>query len=346
MTSPLTRLMFLPVLSLPVLAATSGCVVVGDSPPPPRDFYGDISFLWSFDGLGDCDAAAVDELDIAVFQDGALIDEINGEPCVGGGLTLLDYFEGRYELEIDAYARNDDLLYSGGFTTRVTGGAITDAGIITLDYYGDDRQPPPAATGSVAFFWAFAYPTDEPTIACDVAGVRDIDVRLTSPGLADVTQSFDCSEDGAIFDNLPTGSWTLHLDGYGSYHNDDIHLYEGSFPFTVVGDIDLEFDGDLVLSRDEDNFADIDVRWGFNGTSCAAEGIGSIRVDIARDGLDAEATTTVDCVDLGKLVSTFVPGSYTVTATGAGRASTWTGAVRIDLAPDTVGEAPLQLAPR
>ena len=124
-----------PLLALPVLcsrattAATSGCVVVdNDNPPPPYDPYGDISFLWSFDGVTDCDLAGVDEVDIAVFQNGSLIDQIEREPCVGGGLTLIDYFEGQYEVEIDAYARNDALLYSGGFITRVVGGTTTNSG--------------------------------------------------------------------------------------------------------------------------------------------------------------------------------------------------------------------------
>jgi len=346
MTSRLTRLMSLPVLSL---AVGSGCVVVdGDGPPPQRDFYGDISFLWSFDGVSDCDAAEVDEVDIAVFQDGLLIDEINNEPCVGGGLTLLDYFEGRYEVEIDAYARNDELLYSGGFTTRVTGGAITDAGVITLEYYGDDPIEEPVRVGDVAFFWAFLYPTDEPIIACDVAGVREVDVRLTSPGLEDVSDTFACAEEGAIFSGLPAGLWTVHLDAYGRYGSsgDDIHLYSRSADFTVRADTETDL-GDINLERDEDSFADITVEWGFNGTTCAAEGIDSVQLTVKRDGLaQAEETPTVACSALVKVMSTFVPGTYDITATGAGRSATWTSQTTVDVAPDTVAVVPLQLAPR
>ena len=344
MTSRLTRLMSLPVLTL---AVGTGCVVVdADQPLPPRDFYGDISFLWSFDGLVDCDAAAVDEVDIAIFQDGALIDEINNEPCVGGGLTLLNYFEGRYEVEIDAYARNDELLYSGGFTTRVVGGTITDAGVITLAYYGDEPIEEPARTGDVAFLWSFLYPTDEAIIACDVAGVREIDVRLTSPGLQDVAQSFDCDEEGAIFSNLLTGVWTLELDAYGTYHTDGLHLYAASVDFTVRADTETDL-GDINLERDEDHFADIDVKWGFNGTTCAEEGITDVIVAVKRGGLaEAEESITRPCTDLGKLLSTFVPGTYDVSATGVGRNATWRGAVLIDVAPDTIAEAPLQLAPQ
>ncbi len=343
-----------PLLALPVLcslattAATSGCVVVdNDNPPPPYDPYGDISFLWSFDGLTDCDLAGVDEVDIAVFQNGSLIDQIEREPCVGGGLTLIDYFEGQYEVEIDAYARNDALLYSGGFITRVVGGTTTDSGLITLDAIGDVPNPPVVdGFGDLAFFWSFVYPTDQPIIDCDLAGVRDIVVDLDGPAGERLTETFRCDEDaGALFEGLLEGRWTMQLDAFGTYHNDDLHLYGATVEFVVDANREIDL-GDVVLERDEGSFADVQVDWDFNGTTCRAEGIADVSIAIHRAGTDeAEDVFARACADGTVLRNTFVPGTYTITVDGVGIDADWFSSVVIDLGPDTTAIVPLQLAP-
>ncbi len=332
-----TSLRLASVVSL--LGASVGCVIVDQEPPP--DPYGDIAFSWSFDGITDCDVAGVDELDIAIFQGGQLITEIDQEPCVGGGLVLTDFLNGRYELEIDAYNRRSELLYSGGFSIRVEGGRENDAGVVVFEPLFE--RPP--STGDLAFFWAFNYPADEPIISCGLAGVTAVDVRLDGPGGAEITETFDCSEDGAIFGNLEEGRWTVSLDAYGRYRNQDVHLYDGSFTVDVIADREVDL-GDLALDRDESSFSDIEVEWGFNGTSCDAEGIVTLQLAIERDGLDEpEDITTVDCADLTDLRRTFVPGTYTISLNGVGADADWHSAAVIDLAPNTLAVVPLQLAP-
>lgn len=345
MTSRLARLLSLPALSLPLVGAATGCVVVDSpNPPPPYNPYGDIAFDWSFDGIASCDGAGVDEVDIVVFQQGVVVDEINNEPCVGGGLILTEYFEGLYEVEIDAYARNDALLFSGGFTTRVNGGETTDVGLITLERFGDEPVPPTGA-GDVGLFWSFAYPADEAIIACDIAGVREIDVELLGPG-GPISETFDCAEDdGAFFVGLEAGRWTMNLDAYGTWHNDDLHLYEETVEFTVQANRELDL-GDVVLLRDENSFADFVVRWGFNGASCSSEGITDVEISVHRNGLDEpEEISVVDCLDLEKHLSTFVPGTYTVAIYAEGSRNDWVSALTVDLAPDTTADVALQLAP-
>jgi hypothetical protein len=325
------------------LSPTVGCVIVDrDPPPPPPDPYGDIAFSWSFAGETSCDLAGVDELDIVVLQDAEVVFVLEREPCVGGGLVLTDFLAGRYEVEIDAYSRESELLYSGGFSLRVEGGRENDAGLVVLDALG---PPPPPATGDLAFFWAFRYPADNAIIDCELAGVTEVDVVLEGPAGEEVTETFPCGDDGAIFSNLVEGRWTVHLDAFGSYRTTDLHLYGVSVDVDVVAGREIDL-GDVVLDRDEGSFADIQVEWGFNATTCEAEGLGELQLSIARAGLAGpEDVTTVVCADLVELRRTFVPGTYTITLAGQGADADWFSSATIDLAPDTLAVVPLQLAP-
>jgi len=327
-------------LSLAALAS-SACVVVNEEPPP--DPYGDIAFTWSFDGQPDCDLAGVDELDLVILQGGEVLEVLEREPCVGSGLILTDFLAGRYEVEIDAFNRRSEILYSGGFTIRVEGGRENDAGVVVLDSLG---PPPPPATGDLAFFWAFVYPTEQPIIDCALAGVVDVDIALEGPGGAVVTERFPCGDDGAVFLDLPEGRWTMDLDAFGSYRNQDLHLYATSLTVDVIAGQEVDL-GDVPLARDEGSFADIQVEWGFNASSCATEGVGDVAIAIQRSGLaQPEDTTTVPCTALSELRRTFVPGTYTIRVSGAGTVDDWASAATIDLAPDTLAVVPLQLAPQ
>jgi hypothetical protein len=328
-----------------VAGSASGCVVV-DGSPPPADPYGDISFDWSFAGEPDCDLAGVDELDVVVLQDGLVVDERERVPCVGGGLTLTEYLGGRYEVDVDAYGRDDTLLYAGGFSIRVAGGEDNYAGVIVLDAIGAPPPPPPPPVGSAAFFWSFVYPTDEPIIDCALAGVDEVDVLLQGPAGAEVRETFPCADDGAIFDNLDEGRWTLSLDAFGSYHGDDLHLYGAAVAFDVVADAVADL-GDVALERDEPAFADIEVAWAFTDATCASTGVAELTLAIQRAGLpEPEDTTTVACESTAALRRTFVPGSYTVSLHGVGSAGSYVGFATVDVAPASLVQVNLNLAPQ
>lgn len=331
----------LPLLST-LVAVASGCVSVDrPPPPPPPDPYGDIAFTWAFDGEPSCDVAGVDEVDIAILQGGEVILVIEREPCIGSGLILTDFLSGRYEVELDAFNRRSELLYSGGFSIRVEGGRENDVGLVNLEPLF--TRPP--ETGDLAFFWAFRYPANEAIIACDVAGVVEVDVVLEGPGGARIAETFACGEDGAVFQTVEAGRWTLHLDAFGRYRTQDLHLYGLTVDVDVLADREVDL-GDLVLERDDVSFADIQVEWGFNATTCEAEGLQTLQLSITREGLsEPEDVTTVDCVDLTELRQTFVPGTYTIRLRGEGAAVVWSSTATLDLAPDTVAVVPLQLAP-
>ncbi len=332
------------------VVAAPGCLIVDDRdpPPPPPDPFGDIAFDWSFEGEPDCDFAGVDELDIAIFQDGQLFEQIEEEPCVGGGLILTHYFNGRYELEIDAYSRDNILLYSGGFSLRVEGGVENDAGLVVLQNINGEPPPPPPpplSTGSAGFNWTFLYPSQAAIESCDVAGVEEIDVVMTD-GIDEVRDTFSCAQSaGATFDNLVEGVWTVDVDAYGTYHGGDLHLYGKTFTVNVVGDELAEL-GDVVLERDDASFADVDVDWDFVGASCGSAGVSQLTLAVQRTGLDQpEDVSTVQCGSLSALRRTFVPGSYTVSLVGDGASDRYIGFASIDAAPDTTAPVTIHLAP-
>jgi hypothetical protein len=327
-----------------VAAAAPACIVV-DGDQPPDDPYGDISFDWSFDGVADCDAAGVDELDIVVLQDGLVVDENDGVPCVGGGLTLTDYLQGRYTVSLDAYSRTSELLYSGDFSIRVKGGEDNYAGVVDLTSPGGPPPPPPPSVGSASFFWAFLYPVDDPIIDCALAGVSDVDVLLQGPDGQEVRETFACTDDGAVFDNLVAGRWTLTLDAFGSWHDAPLHLFGTVVDVDIVADQEVDL-GDVALARDEASFADLDVAWDFAGTTCVDEGLTTLTLSIRRTSEDtAEDVTTVDCTSTSALRHTFVPGSYVITMTGTGTTSTFVGTTTVDAVPNTVAQLSVHLVP-
>jgi hypothetical protein len=325
------------------LSPSVGCVFVdGGPPPPPPEPYGDIAFSWSFAGEPDCDLARVDEVDIVVLQGGEVVFVLEREPCIGGGLVLTDFLAGRYEVEIDAYSRESELLYSGGFSVRVEGGRENDVGLVELESLGPPAPPP---VGDLAFFWSFRYPVDDAIIDCALAGVDDVDVVLEGPAGEELRETFPCQDDGAVFQGLSEGRWAVRLDAFGSYRSSDLHLYGVGVEADVVAGRELDLD-DVVLERDEGSFADVQVEWGFNDTTCVAEGLVELQLSIRRAGLDTpEDVTTVVCADLVELRRTFVPGTYTISLVGTGADATWISSATIDLAPDTVAVVPLQLAP-
>lgn len=337
------KLLALPLVS--ITALSSACIFVS---PPPHDPYGDLSFDWSFAGIASCDEAGVDEVDLALLQGGEVVMVIEREPCVGGGLTITDLREGTYEVAIDAYSRESVPLYAGSFVARVVGGEDTYAGVVELDALGDP-PPPPVTNGALALFWAFNYPTDDALIFdCGTAGVEEVDVFVTPHGAAGAAydDTFHCRDEGVLVEDLPPGRYTVQLMAYGAYHNDDLLLYDSGELVVDVLDgmtVDLE---DVELPRVEQVFSDFDVAWTFSADTCASTGVEEVTIAFTRFGFDAaEDTFAVDCAATSVLRRTFVPGSYTVSASAHGASNDYLAAVTVDLAPDSVAQIDLVLAP-
>jgi hypothetical protein len=332
-------------LAILPLVAASACIY---NAPPPPDPFGDISFDWEFNGIPSCDDAGVDEVDLTMLRGGEVVLVLEREPCVGGGLTLRDINEGVYEIVIDAFSRESELLYSGSFAVRVIGGQDNYAGVVDLDPI--NPPPPPAEVGEVALFWAFQYPTDGTVVIdCALAGVEEVDVFVTPRG--NFGQGFDdtffCDDDGVIVRDLVEGPYDLRIQAYGSYHGDDILLYDsGDMVIDVIGDRQLDL-GDVALPRLDESFSDFDVAWSFVGETCATNGVENVTLSFQRLDLDEpEDVFDISCDAASVLRRTFVPGSYAVSATALGNdGEDYFGTTTLDLPPNAVGQVDLVLAP-
>lgn len=335
------KLLSLPLLVLPALS--SACIFVS---PPPHDPYGDLSFDWSFAGEPSCDQAGVDELDLTLLQGGEVVLVIEREPCVGGGLTITDLREGVYEVAIDAFSRESVPLFAGSFSARVEGGEDSYAGVVELDALGD---PPPPASGAVALFWGFNYPTDDATMFdCATAGVFELDVFVTPQGAAGAPydSTFLCQDEGVLVENLPPGRYAVRLMAYGAYHSDDLLLYDTGDIVVDVLSGDTADLGDVLMPRIDQAFSDFDVAWTFAADSCASTGVAQVTLAFTRFGFATpEDSFSVDCTATSVLRRTFVPGSYTVSASAQGTSDDYLAAVTVDLAPDAVAQIDLVLAP-
>ena len=313
-----------------------------------HDPYGSIAFDWRFDGIDNCNDAGVDEVDLVVLQGGEVVLTLEREPCVGGGLEIADIYEGRYEVVIDAFDRESVLLYSGSFAVNVVGGRSNYAGVINLQSVGAPPPPPPA-TGEIELFWGFQYPTDDSlTFDCALAGADVVEVSVYESTAVNPTFSelYACEDEGVAIAGLFEGSYDVRLIAYGSYHNDDVLLYDsGDVRVLVQGGAILSM-GDVALPRVDENFGDFDVAWAFNGESCASAGIDEIEVAITRIGAqNPEDIVVVDCVEGSVLRRTFVPGSYNVELFGVGASFDWVAGVTVDLPPGTVAQMDVVLAP-
>jgi hypothetical protein len=322
----------------------SGCVVNSRAPSDP---YGDIAFEWSFAGETSCSRAGVDEVDIVVLENNIVVDEIKGEPCIGGGLILTDFLEGRYDVFIDAYDRADRLLYTGDFTVRVRRGQLNDVGLVRLDA-GDGRPvtPDTGGTGTLGFFWSFLYPTDAPIIDCAVAGVEHVEFILqrTDATQADIIETMPCTSNGAVISNLPAGAYVVVLDGWGRFEGQDLLLYTREVEVRVRDNRSLDL-GDVPLSRVEASFGDLEVAWTI-AEGCAAAGVAQVDVSVQRSTLAIpEDSFTVDCTAVLATRQTFVPGAYVVTVVGQSATTTYTGQQTLSLPPDQVGSVTVALTP-
>lgn len=353
---------FAPALALALVAfvvgIAPGCIIYDDNDPPPPPPFGDIAFDWSFDGIATCDEAGVDEVDVAIFQNGELVLDHGREPCEGGGLIFTDIHTGFYEVFIDAYDRNGEVLYSGNFAIRVEGGQTNDAGVVVLESINAPDPLPEPASYAMGLFWVFPYPSDTSiTFDCSLAGVDEVDVDLVPLGDDGVgyVDTFDCIDEGAFIENLPEGRYELQLQGFGRYHDDDVLLYDSGIITVDITENDQFFDdetgiielGDVVLERDADAFSDFDVSWNFVADTCADAGLADVTVSFQRFNHDIpEDSITVDCAASGVLRPTFVPGSYDVSVAGVAADDTlYVGTTTVDLPPGAIAEVDIVLAP-
>lgn len=338
-------------LPFALLISTTGCFFYAD-PGPPAPTHGDISFFWEFEGEPDCTAAGVRELDVVVADASGEAVFTTTELCVGGGLTLRDFREGDYLVLLDAYGPRDERLYTGEIAVFVEAGVDNDVGVIDLQAVAGASATPPvtAWTGGVSLYWGFVYPAMESYVtACSFAGAVEVDVFVDPlfAGADGFAGTFDCRDAGVVVEDLIEGPYAVRLVSYGRYRGADLALYDsGDFEVFVPSGAVVEL-GDVALPRVEENFSDIDVGWSSPAGSCGQLGIGDVEVEVVRVGGDGapDDAFVVDCGALAVLRTTFVPGTYEVTAWASGAYEDYLGVATVDVPPGLTAPVDLDLLP-
>lgn len=280
-TTPFARSALL--LALAPLLGT-GCLFIA---PPPDPGPGDITFLWSFDGEGDCTRARVDEVDVYIVNSaGSTVRTFERIDCFGGGLTIENLDPGTYDVELEAFSVRGVLLYTGAAPVTVASDQLTDMGVIELGRAGD------ATKGDITFLWSFGG-----EVTCEGAGVAEVDLELVdSTGATVLQQTEDCYGGGLTIRDVDPGSYTLYLDAYSATNE---YLFAGSRAVTVsagqVSDLgELELDavgGEGTLAFDVGFLYPSDMA----ETSCAVAGVVDFDVVFVDENDEEIDYFTVEC---------------------------------------------------
>ena len=303
---------------------------------------GDIAFSWSFDGTESCNAAGVDELDIAIydFEDDQVY--LNTLECYGTGVTILDFEPGTYSVYLDGYGSEGTHLFSGQLSVYVEADSISDMGTIDLEPVVNTQL------GDLEFFWAFLYPVNNPETSCLIAGVDEVDIELTPIGMNtpvyEATMPCNAQNAGIRIEDLAAGNYQLRVWGYADNDELGLLLYESDNQFVEVVSDQVTDLGDLHLSRYESHFSDIGIFWDLD---CSILDIDEVELTITRllgENSFVDDSFTRECSASSVLRSTFVPGSYRIDAAAVGSGnSNYVGTITIDATSGEQSDAHLQI---
>lgn len=186
----------------------SGCVIVAKPPPSP----GDVTFAWSFAGLGCGDVPQVAKVVLSIpgatlENDGVFPCQLNGYPSV----VLHGLKGGNYSYTILARGYGNEDLYSGSGSFRVDGNVR-----VTIDL-----TPVGGASSYAYLTWGFPANTASNNPTCAQAGVTHVDVTIDG-----TTTRYPCetgqSTPGAQTPYLSAGTHTVLFNaidatGYSYY---------------------------------------------------------------------------------------------------------------------------------
>lgn len=309
---------------------------------PSSQERGDIAFSWSFDGVENCDAVGVEELDIAIYNFDDERVYLNTLECYGTGVTIFDFEPGTYAVYLDGYGSEGTHLFSGAMDVFVQADAVAEMGTITLDPVALTRL------GDLEFYWAFLYPVSTPETDCLVAGVDEVDIEIVPIGMNtpiySTTVPCDEANAGLRIEDLPVGNHQLRVLGYATGDDTDLLLYDSGIQVVEVSEAQITDLGDVELARYEAHFADIGIFWELD---CTALGIDNIEISITRLlGADSFVDDSFSraCDSSSVLRSTFVPGSYRIDATASGlNDANYVGTISIETEAGEQSEASIQI---
>jgi len=149
-----------------VVSVSSGCIVVDDDhrPPPPPASPGDVTFLWTFNGLR-CDQAR-DVHGVNITIPGEQLQNNGKYPCSAAGvdgITLHDFVPGSYNFNLQAVDFTNQIIFEASGTFVINGNRT-----VTIDL-----MPTGDPTSYAYLNWNFPG-----GMSCSQAGVASVDVIL------------------------------------------------------------------------------------------------------------------------------------------------------------------------
>ncbi|MEW5849854.1 MAG: hypothetical protein AB2A00_13755 [Myxococcota bacterium] len=317
-----------PSLLLGITLWVSGCIIIpvgGGSLG-----RGDVAFTWAFDGGGSCADNRTDLIRYTLRRSDGQTVGPNDVDCDVPGVRHEDLVEGEWTITLQGLrqvdASNAVLVHEGEFGFSVTDGALNDLGVLVL------AAAPPA---SLNVDWTFQTVNGGPTPNCEAAEVDNVRIIIEEQGGIEVfNEPIDCLSGPATIDQFRPGPYVVTLEGEGTYNGLPVTYYVSAPQQILLLSGTLGDLGAVQLDIIEDRFADLDVGWVLNGSTCAQAGVATVHVEIFRSGSDvAEDAFDRPCADGGALRTTFLPGDWRTVVTGAGTAGTWTGQRTQNAAP-------------
>ncbi len=197
-----------------VASLSTGCIITNHDDcctAPSRP--GDVTFLWTFDGLRCDEAREVYGVNItipgeALHNNGRYACSTNN----ADGITLHDFAPGSYSFQIEAVDFNNHVVYEGSGTFFIDGDATVQVDLVPLG----------AATSYAYLNWTF--PGNR---SCAEAGVTSVDIILDDAAPA----NFPCFEGqrtpGLKTPSLDPGEHFIEFIAYDA-SGDPLYYFNGS----------------------------------------------------------------------------------------------------------------------
>ena len=164
-----------------VASLSTGCIIRDDdccNPPPPPARPGDVTFLWTFDGLR-CDEAR-DVYGVNITIPGEVLHNNGRFACStnnADGITLHDFVPGSYTYRIQAVDYRNVIIFEGTGSFVINGDATVSI----------DMVPVGSNTNTSYAYLNWTFPGNQ---SCAQAGVASVDIRLNDNDYV----NFPCAE--------------------------------------------------------------------------------------------------------------------------------------------------------
>lgn len=175
-----------------LVSVSTGCIVVDDDHPPAPSVPGDVTFLWTFNGLRCDQARDVYGVNVTIPGESLLNNGKYACNTAGSdGITLHDFAPGSYNFTLQAVNFQNQIIFEASGTFVINGNRTAMV----------DLAPVGNPTSYALLNWRFPG-----NMGCGQAGVATVDITLDDMA----PRNFDCtvgqSAQGLQTPNLDPGS--------------------------------------------------------------------------------------------------------------------------------------------